>query len=282
MAKKALGRGIEALIPGLPDEAQVQVVDVNLSEIEADPNQPRQTFDDDKISELARSIEEHGVIQPLLVRRVGSKYRLVAGERRLRAARRAGLAQVPVVVREMDDRQAMEISLVENLQREDLGPLEQAEAFQRLSREFGLTQEEIARRVGKSRPEIANTLRLLRLEPEVREMISSGLISGGHGRALVGLEREQQIKCARQIVSRSLSVRNVEDMVSSRGQSVRSPSRPKPSARRKDAESILGEILGSPVKVTEKDGKGTVSISFFGEEDLERLVEIMERGIKVP
>ncbi len=282
MAKKALGRGIEALIPGLPDEAQVQVVDVNLSEIEADPNQPRQTFDDDKISELARSIEEHGVIQPLLVRRVGSKYRLVAGERRLRAARRAGLAQVPVVVREMDDRQAMEISLVENLQREDLGPLEQAEAFQRLSREFGLTQEEIARRVGKSRPEIANTLRLLRLEPEVREMISSGLISGGHGRALVGLEREQQIKCARQIVSRSLSVRNVEDMVSSRGQSVRSPSRPKPSARRKDAESILGEILGSPVKVTEKDGKGTVSISFFGEEDLERLVEIMGRGIKVP
>lgn len=278
MAKRALGRGIEALIPGIAETESQQVMEVDLAEVEADPNQPRQLFDEEKIDELAASIREHGVIQPLLVRRVGHGYRLVAGERRLRAAVKAGLSKVPVVVREMDDREAMEVSLVENLQREDLGPLEQASAFQRLADEFQLTQEEIARRVGKSRPEVANTVRLLRLEPEVKVLITEGRMSGGHGRALVGLERDAQIRLAKLVVSGGLSVRKTEEMVAAESKKPRKAAEVRQTSRRRDAEDILRTALGSPVTVTEKGGKGTIAISFYGEEDLERLVEIVRRG----
>lgn len=278
MAKRALGRGIEALIPGIAETESQQVMEVDLAEVEADPNQPRQLFDEEKIDELAASIREHGVIQPLLVRRVGHGYRLVAGERRLRAAVKAGLSKVPVVVREMDDREAMEVSLVENLQREDLGPLEQASAFQRLADEFQLTQEEIARRVGKSRPEVANIVRLLRLEPEVKVLITEGRMSGGHGRALVGLERDAQIRLAKLVVSGGLSVRKTEEMVAAESKKPRKAAEVRQTSRRRDAEDILRTALGSPVTVTEKGGKGTIAISFYGEEDLERLVEIVRRG----
>ena len=203
MAKKGLGRGIEALIPVDPQPQDTPIVELDPAEIKADPLQPRQVFDEAKIEELAASLKEHGVIQPLIVRQVGGTYRLVAGERRLRAAMKAGIQKVPAVVRTMDDREAMEVSLVENLQREELGPLEQAEAFQRLIDEFGLTQEEVAARVGKSRPEVANTVRLLKLEPEVKKLIAEGKLTGGHGRALVGLSRAQQIKTARSVACRS-------------------------------------------------------------------------------
>lgn len=280
MAKKGLGRGIEALIPADPRSQDTPIVELDPAQIKADPLQPRQIFDEAKIDELAASLKEHGVIQPLIVRQVGEAYRLVAGERRLRAALKAGLTKVPAVVREMDDREAMEVSLVENLQREELGPLEQASAFQRLMDEFGLTQEEVASRVGKSRPEVANTVRLLKLEPEVKKLISDGKLTGGHGRALLGLGRSEQIRAARRVVSGGLSVRKTEELVSAR--LAGRPTRDAPSTpmRRRDAEDLLSRALGTPVQVKVQGPRGTISIAFFGEEDLERIVEMIERGSK--
>lgn len=280
MAKRGLGRGIEALIPPGDATEGSPIVELDPSAIQADPLQPRQVFDDSKIEELAASLREHGVIQPLIVRQVGSSYRLVAGERRLRAAVKAGIDKVPAVIRNMDDRQAVEVSLVENLQREELGPLEQAGAFQRLADEFHLTQEEIAVRVAKSRPEVANTMRLLKLEPEVKKLLTEGKLTGGHGRALVALERDKQIKLARILVQRGLSVRRTEELVSAearKGQTKSSLSRP---VRRKDAEELLSAALGSPVQVKVQGPRGTIDIAFFGEEDLERLVELIQRGSK--
>lgn len=280
MPKKGLGKGIEALIPAGPDPQDTPIVELDPSEIKRDPLQPRQVFDEAKIDELAASLKEHGVIQPLIVRQVGQTYRLVAGERRLRAALRAGLEKVPAVLRTMDDREAMEVSLVENLQREELGPLEQAGAFQRLIDEFGMTQEEVAARVGKSRPEVANTLRLLKLEPEVKKLIAEGKLTGGHGRALVGLDRERQIRAARAIVSKGLSVRKTEEMVSGQAsQQARKSSLSTPN-RRRDAEEILSQALGTPVQVKVQGPRGSISISFFGEEDLERIVDIIQKGAR--
>ncbi|MEX0974147.1 MAG: ParB/RepB/Spo0J family partition protein [Bacillota bacterium] len=280
MAKKGLGRGIEALIPGDDNPAGSPIVELDPSVIETDPHQPRQVFDDSKIDELASSLKEHGVIQPLIVRRLGNAYRLVAGERRLRAAVRAGIDKVPAVVREMDDREAVEISLVENLQREELGPLEQAGAFQRLADEFGLTQEEIAGRVGKSRPEVTNTIRLLRLEPEVKRLLNEGKLTGGHGRALVVLDREKQVRLAKMAVSRGLSVRKTEEMVSAEAKKTQPKDNLSRQVRRKDAEELLSAALGSPVQVKVQGPRGTITVAFFGEEDLERLLEIVQRGSK--
>ena len=280
MAKKGLGRGIEALIPEGEPAGGSPVVEIDPASIETDPMQPRQVFEDSKIQELADSLREHGVIQPLIVRRIGDTYRLVAGERRLRAALRAGIGKVPAVIRSLDDREAVEVSLVENLQREDLGPLEQAAAFQRLAEEFRLTQEEIAARVGKSRPEVANTMRLLKLEPEVKELLALGKITGGHGRALVGLDRERQIKLARTAAQRGLSVRRLEELVALESKKKARKGSTTGVVRRKDAEEILRAALGSPVQVKVQGPRGTISITFFGEEDLERLVEIIQKGSK--
>jgi ParB family chromosome partitioning protein len=280
VAKKGLGRGIEALIPADPRSQDTPIVELDPAQIKADPLQPRQVFDEAKIDELAGSLMEHGVIQPLIVRQVGETYRLVAGERRLRAALKAGLEKVPAVVREMDDREAMEVSLVENLQREELGPLEQAGAFQRLMDEFGLTQEEVASRVGKSRPEVANTVRLLKLEPEVKKLISDGKLTGGHGRALLGLSRSEQIRAAKRVVSGGLSVRKTEELVSARLAGRATRNAPSAPMRRRDAEDLLSRALGTPVQVKVQGPRGTISIAFFGEEDLERIVEMIERGSK--
>jgi ParB family chromosome partitioning protein len=276
VARRGLGRGIDSLIPAILEEDQgEEILHVDPKAIKPNPYQPRQIFDDAAIEELAASMVEHGIIQPLIVRRDGAEYQLVAGERRLRAALHAGLDKVPVVVKSLNDREAMELSLVENLQREDLGPLEEAEAYRRLSAEFGLTQEQISKRVGKSRSDIANTLRLLRLEPEVKQLISEGKMSGGHGRALVGLPREQQLAVAKSIAEKGLSVRSTEEVVASA--LVRKKPRQKKSgpARVREAEEILSAALGSPVVVKRQGAKGTISISFFGPEDLERLIEII-------
>jgi len=276
--KKGLGRGIEALIPADPGLEESPIVELDPEDITPDPLKPRQVFDEAKIDELAASLKEHGVIQPLIVRRVGGAYRLVAGERRLRAALKAGLKKVPVVVRDMDDRQAMEVSLVENLQREELGPLEQAEAFQRLIEEFGLTQDEVAARVGKSRPEVANTLRLLKLEPEVKKLLADGKLTGGHARALVGLSPAEQIRVAGSVVSKGLSVRKTEELVAGLSKGKKSRTVARAPVRRRDAEEILSQALGTPVQVRVQGAKGTIVISFYGEEDLERIVEMIGRG----
>ena len=278
MAKRGLGKGIDALIPGAAIGDNEEIIEVLPQEIEANPYQPRQIFDDEKIQDLAASMKEHGVIQPLIVRRLGSRYQLVAGERRLRAAMMAGLEKVPVVVRDMTDREAMEISLVENLQREDLGPIEEAEAYQRLSDEFGLTQEQIAKRVGKSRPDVTNTLRLLKLEDEVKELINQGKISGSHGRALVGLEREEQLRLARRIVTKGLSVRSVEEAVSAKER--KRDKKVQSAIRLKEAEEVLSSLLGSPVVVKKQGEKGSITISFYGMEDLERVVELIQGNLE--
>ncbi len=278
MAKRGLGKGIDALIPGAAIGDNEEIIEVLPEEIEANPYQPRQIFDDEKIQDLAASMKEHGVIQPLIVRRLGSRYQLVAGERRLRAAMMTGLEKVPVVVRDMTDREAMEISLVENLQREDLGPIEEAEAYQRLSDEFGLTQEQIAKRVGKSRPDVTNTLRLLKLEDEVKELINQGKISGSHGRALVGLEREEQLRLARRIVTKGLSVRSVEEAVSAKGR--KRDKKAQSAIRLKEAEEVLSSLLGSPVVVKKQGEKGSITISFYGMEDLERVVELIQGNLE--
>lgn len=268
MARRSLGRGIEALIPVSEEETASQgVITLHPRQIVADPNQPRQTFDDDRMDELVSSLREHGVIQPLIVRQIGETYQLVAGERRLRAALAAGIQEVPVVLREMDDREAMEISLVENLQREDLGPIEQAVAFQRLVNEFGLTQEELSKRVGKSRPDVANTMRLLRLEPEVRKLVSDGQLSGGHGRALLGLNGENQVKMAKNVVAKGFSVRKTEEAVANQGKQT-DRKRSSGAVRRKDAEEFLSAALGSPVQVKTRGERGVIEILFYGEEDL--------------
>ncbi|MGI6633308.1 MAG: ParB/RepB/Spo0J family partition protein [Bacillota bacterium] len=280
MAKKGLGRGIEALIPVSAESQDTPIVELDPTEIKPDPLQPRQIFDDQKIRELADSLKEHGVIQPLIVRRVGQTYRLVAGERRLRAALEAGIERVPVVVRTMDDREAMEVSLVENLQREELGPLEQAAAFQRLMDEFNMTQEEVAARVGKSRPEVANTVRLLKLEPEVKKLITEGKLTGGHGRALVGLNRERQIKSAKTVIAKGLSVRKTEELVAGQARQQAKKTGLLPPSRRRDAEEILAQALGTPVQVKVQGPRGSITISFFGEEDLERIVDVIQRGTK--
>jgi len=278
VAKRGLGKGIDALIPGAAIGDNEEIIEVLPQEIEANPYQPRQIFDDEKIQDLAASMKEHGVIQPLIVRRLGSRYQLVAGERRLRAAMMAGLEKVPVVVRDMTDREAMEISLVENLQREDLGPIEEAEAYQRLSDEFGLTQEQIAKRVGKSRPDVTNTLRLLKLEDEVKELINQGKISGSHGRALVGLEREEQLRLARRIVTKGLSVRSVEEAVSAKER--KRDKKVQSAIRLKEAEEVLSSLLGSPVVVKKQGEKGSITISFYGMEDLERVVELIQGNLE--
>ncbi|MBP8620393.1 MAG: ParB/RepB/Spo0J family partition protein [Firmicutes bacterium] len=278
VAKRGLGKGIDALIPGAAIGDNEEIIEVLPQEIEANPYQPRQIFDDEKIQDLAASMKEHGVIQPLIVRRLGSRYQLVAGERRLRAAMMAGLEKVPVVVRDMTDREAMEISLVENLQREDLGPIEEAEAYQRLSDEFGLTQEQIAKRVGKSRPDVTNTLRLLKLEDEVKELINQGKISGSHGRALIGLEREEQLRLAKRIVTKGLSVRSVEEAVSAKGR--KGDKKVQSAIRLKEAEEVLSSLLGSPVVVKKQGEKGSITISFYGMEDLERVVELIQGNLE--
>jgi ParB family chromosome partitioning protein len=278
VAKRGLGRGIEALIPADDTSEGAPIVQLDPSAIQADRLQPRQVFDDSKLDELAASLKEHGVIQPLIVRQAGNSYKLVAGERRLRAAVKAGLGKVPAVVRNVDDREAVEVSLVENLQREELGPLEQAGAFQRLADDFGLTQEEIADRVGKSRPEVANTIRLLKLEPEVKKLLAEGKLTGGHGRALLSLDRDRQIKIARTAVRRSLSVRKTEELVSAEVRRAQPKSSLSRLVRRKDAEELLAAALGSPVQVRVQGPRGSITIAFFGEEDLERLVEVIQKG----
>lgn len=272
MAKHGLGRGLDALIPQDAGSLETSVLEVDPRQLAPSPYQPRKSFSEEKIQELAASIKEHGVIQPLVVRRKGDGYQLIAGERRLKAALKAGLQKVPIVVKAMDDREAMEAALVENVQREDLNPLDEAEAYQRLMDEFGLTQEQVAQRVGKSRAEVANTVRLTRLEPEVKGFLAEGKLTGGHGRALVTLPRAEQLKVARTIVAKGLSVRRVEEILAAKVDDKR---RAKAGAgvRIGQAERILSKVLGSPVVVKMGKDRGTISITFFGQEDLERLVE---------
>ncbi len=269
---RGLGRGLEALIPEL--QPAVEEVDVDL--IAPNPQQPRTAFDSESLTELAASIREHGIIQPLIVSRPaagGAPYQLITGERRLLAARQAGLGRVPVIVKEASPQALLELALVENLQRQDLGPLEEAGAFRRLGDEFGLTQEAIAARVGRSRSAVANSLRLLSLSAEIQASLARGEISAGHARALLGIDdAEERRRAWRRIVEGRLTVRDAESLAKRGG-------RRQPAARRRlpadlaAIEERLRSSLGTRVELRKGRRGGRLVIHFFSDEELEAIIE---------
>jgi ParB family transcriptional regulator, chromosome partitioning protein len=272
--RKALGRGFGALLPTAPPPLPPTERMVAIADIVPNRRQPRTGFDDERLGELAASIREHGVLQPLLVRpRAGGGFELIAGERRLRASKLAGLDAVPVRVQDRDDRETLELALIENLQRDDLAPLDEAAGYQSLLDDFGLTQEELARRVGKSRPAVANTLRLLQLPEPVRDELRSGRLSAGHARALLALgTAAAQIALAREAVRLGLSVRQLEERVRSGG---REPAKPRAvkDLHAADVERQLMRSLGTRVRIVSKGGrKGRIVIEFYSPEELESLV----------
>ncbi|MEA2626137.1 MAG: ParB family transcriptional regulator, chromosome partitioning protein [Candidatus Binatota bacterium] len=271
--KKGLGRGLGALIPPSPvtqEAPPVPDTSVPIESIRANPWQPRSTFDEGAIQELAESVREQGIVQPLLVRRRGDGYELIAGERRLRAAKAAGLSEVPVVVRELGDREAFEAALVENLQREDLSALEEAAAYQRLMEEFGLTQEEVAGRVGRSRPAVANTLRLLHLPDGVRREVEKGRLSAGHARALLAIDRpEEQAALARETIRLGLSVRALENRIRVRGKSTARPVR---DVHVEDAERQLMRSLGTKVRILSRGKRGRIVVEYYSPAELDGLI----------
>ena len=283
MKRGGLGRGLSALIPGAAEEAGL--LEIPVGAIAPNPRQPRTDFADETIDALARSIQEVGVLQPIVVRRGSEGYELVAGERRLRAARRAGLATIPAVIRESDDTEALREALIENIHREDLGPLEMAEAFRELLEELGVTQETLAERLGVSRPHIANTIRLLSLPSGVQELLAEGRISAGHARALLGLpDEEAQVAVALRTAAESLSVREVEELVRTYGGDVvrlpgSSRTRPTSDPAYAEVEEILSEQLATRVQIRAGKRRGKILIQFASADDLDRIVsEIIGSG----
>lgn len=286
--KGGLGKGLAALIPGGVSGAVLEQVPVN--NIRPNPYQPREQFDDASLNELAASIKEVGLLQPVLVRRTATGYELIAGERRWRASRRAGLEVIPAIVREVDDDLSLGQALIENIHRQDLNPLEEAAAYQQLIEDFNLTHDEVATKVGKSRASISNTLRLLQLPPGIQKMLAEGAISAGHARALLGTDdRAFQEGLARRVAKEGLSVRATEEAVRLRDEmgdlvpeGRRLPA-PRP-AYVLEVEATLGSFLSTNVKVTpgkRARGKGRIYIEFVGEDDLTRLCELITGGREV-
>jgi ParB family chromosome partitioning protein len=278
--RKALGRGLSALIPepeGPPPPAPAG--EVPISALDPNPFQPRGTLDPTRLAELAASIRESGVVQPILVRRRGERFQIIAGERRFRAAEQAGLATVPVTVRDVDDEHLLELALVENIQREELNPIEEAQAYHRLQDEFRLTQDEIARRVGRDRTTVANTLRLLRLPRELREMVAAGRLDAGHARALLALERaEDQLALGREAARRGLSVREVERRVAQLRAPRTGGARSRKDANTRAAEERLHAALGARVEIARRGRGGAIRVLFSGEAELNRLFELLLRA----
>lgn len=281
--KSGLGRGLDALFAdnSIEEIASTSAVKLKIMDIEPNRDQPRKIFDEDALAELADSIAKHGVIQPLLVRPMpDGSYQLVAGERRWRASRMAGLTEVPVVIKELSDDEAMALALIENLQREDLNAIEEAQGIKALMDTLSLTQDEAAERVGKSRPAVANALRLLKLPDSVIALVSDGKLSSGHARALLGFKDEQDIiETADLIIEKGLTVRDVEKLVKKRN---KEPKAEKPAARRAsyydEVELALTDFLGRKVKVGTKPGKesGVLEIDFFDKDDLTRLADALK------
>lgn len=277
MAKRqsALGKGLGALMLENTTEDMVATNTLPISEIIPNKEQPRKTFDEAALDELADSIKQHGVLQPLLVRPLANGgYQLVAGERRWRASRKAGLREVPVVVKDLTDTETMEIAIIENLQREDLNPIEEAEGLQALIDKCGFTQEDVAASVGKSRPAIANSLRLLKLPSEVRELTRDGKISAGHARALISLDNDAAIiEAAENVIKNKLTVRDVERLAKTQNKSnvVSQKRKKRRDSFYDEVELTLSEVLGRRVKVYNGKGKGTLEIEFYSQEDLKNI-----------
>ena len=279
--RPALGKGLSALIPDVPDVrpgAAPTEIDVDL--ISPNEHQPRHRFEDARLDELAQSIKANGVIQPIVVRKVEGGYRIIAGERRWRAAQRAGLTRVPVVVKDVNpgrDAQLLELALIENIQREDLNPIDQAAAYEKLSSDFRMTQEEIAAAVGKDRSSVANHMRLLKLPQEVRAEVAGGRLSMGHARALLAIADEgSQRQIAREVIARNLSVRETESMVKRIGRDAQAAAKPAPAVpdvHTRAAEEKLRMALGTRVRINRKGKGGRIEIDFGTEDELHRLYE---------
>ena len=282
MQKKGLGKGLSALIPGIDAPRETPNLEVEVDRIASNPSQPRRSFDEAKIDELAASVRDQGIIQPLLVRRTGEGYELIAGERRLRAARKAGLREVPVIVREASNSETLQLALLENLQREDLNPIEEATAYQRLQEEFELSQEEIAQKVGKSRPAVANCMRLLLLPKEVQQELAQGKLPVGQARALLGLESEAlMLAAAREVITKGLSTREAERLVA-RLKSGRKRKR-ETALSDSNLRSLVEQLqrsLGTKVRLVHRagSGRGKVEIEYYSLADLERIIQMMTGG----
>ena len=281
--QRGLGKGLGALL----GEAAMQAEEtpsgaqmLPLQKVEPNPLQPRKSFDPDELQTLADSVAMHGIIQPLTVRQLPNGfYQIIAGERRWRAARIAGLEEVPVVVIEADDKKAMELALIENLQRSDLNPIEEAQGYQQLMTDYGMTQEQTAERVGKSRPAVANALRLLALCPAVLELVEQGRLSAGHARALLTIKSApEQYAVAMKVINLQLSVRQTENMCKNITKSTK-PKQPKPIAVDyiAECEKTLSKRLSRGVRIVSGKRKGRIELEYYGEEDLQRLYELLER-----
>jgi len=275
--KKGLGKGLGALIPAADSPAEPSNLFVDIEKISPNALQPRRSFDEAKIDELATSIQDQGIIQPLLVRRTVGGYELIAGERRLRAAMKAGLSKVPVVVREASDHDSLQLALIENVQREDLNAIEEAQAYRRLQEEFHLGQEEIAQKVGKSRPAVANSMRLLQLPEEIQREVIAGELSAGHARALLSLERAAVIMAAaREVIAKGLSAREVEKLV----RRLKGIRRIKRAAALSDPDlrsftEKLQRCLGTKVRVVHRGNRGKIEIDYYSLSDLERISRVI-------
>ena len=288
-SKSAMGRGLEALLSteGIPENKRDSVVELKINDISPNNGQPRKTFNDDALNELASSIEENGVIQPIIVQRKGDGYRIVAGERRWRAARIAGLSVIPAIVRDLTDRETMEQALIENIQREDLNPIEEAAAMQNLLKTHKLTQEQLAKKLGKPRATIANTIRILNLDESLQEFVSRGDLSEGHAKVILGLkDKEDQRKVADVIMTRDMNVRQAEVFVKKYIEAQTNPSAKKTAVlpdlqfalSAKEVETKLKKQLGAKVKIKVLDtstGRGRIVIDYKNNEDLDRLIEYL-------
>lgn len=278
---KRLGRGLDALIPSLSVNDDDKVIEISLTQLRPNPYQPRKTFDEDSIKELAESIKQHGIIQPIIVRTVLKGYEIIAGERRFRASQFCGNATIPAVVRSFTDQQVMEIALIENLQREDLNAIEVAVAYQALIDKFKLTQEELSMKVGKSRSHIANFVRLLSLPTEIKDNVSRGTISMGHARALVGIKDDKtQKELADLTVSQEWSVRDLEEAIQ-KLDSKQPEDITKPTQRKRDPyidhlEESLRERFKTTVKIKQQKDKGKIELQYYSKQDLERLLELLQ------
>ena len=288
MNRKALGKGINALIPdfekGVPEARPSTATDLLIDEISPNRLQPRNYFDDKKLNELMTSIKEYGVLQPVVVQKLDSGFELIVGERRWRASKKLGLKKIPAVIREVNDTQSLEIAIIENIHRQDLNPIEEAEAYARLSNEFALTQEMVAEKVGKSRAAVANILRLLKLSRNIKEDLISEKISMGHARALLGLEESKQMETLRnEIVKQDLTVRQTESRVNKLKKGVLD----KPITQKankdiftKDLEKDLARRLGTKVDILPKKNGGKLIVTYYSDDDLERIQMLMGNNKK--
>ncbi len=285
MKKKTggLGKGISALIPESSENTAVtpqqegSVNTLKITQVEPNPDQPRKVFDAEKLAALSESIAEHGILQPIVVKKnENGLYTIIAGERRWRAARMAKLKEVPVIIKDFDDKTVMEVSLIENLQREDLNPIEEAMGYERLLKEFGLTQEEIGVKVGKSRPAITNAMRILSLSEPVRRLVEQLELSAGHGRALLGIEDAKlQEETAYLIIEKDWSVRQTENYVNQLNKEIKESQKEKPdkiNIARHELEERLGNMLGTKVTIKQGKNKGKIEIEFYDKDSLEKIV----------